>query len=438
MTVTHRQQQNPAPASTPSAGVPSATTRPTAPPPAPASPVPAAVFDAYPDLRLPSDFYGFADAFTDAEAESVLEGRRFFAAEVAPVADDHWERAEFPRHLIAPLGRIGVMGTEWESTRRFPSSALYQGWLALEMSRVDASVGTFVGVSSGLTMTSLTVCGSPEQQAEWMPRLASAEAVGAFGLTEPLSGSDAAKGLRTTATRRGDTWVLSGEKRWIGNATFADVVVVWARDTADDQVKGFLVTKGSPGFTATKIEGKTALRAVENADIVLDGVEVPEERRLPRAQSFKDTAEVLRLTRAGVAWQGIGVAVGAYEAALAYAITREQFGKPIASHQLVQDLLVRSIGDITASIAMCARLAALQDTGGTTDAQSSMAKSWVTSRMREVVARCREVCGGNGIVLETGVARFVADAEAIYSYEGTREMNTLIVGRAITGHAAFV
>ena len=415
-----------------------ATTAPTAPPPQPASPVPADVFGTHPELRLPSDLYGFAAGLTAQEAESVLALRSYLEAEVAPIADEYWERAEFPHQVIKPLADLGVMGTEWESTRRFASSALYQGWMALELSRVDASVGTFVGVTSGLAITSIAVCGSQEQKAEWMPKLATAEVVGAFGLTEPLSGSDAAKGLRTTATRRGETWVLNGAKRWIGNATFADVVVIWARDTEDGQVKGFLVTKGTPGFTATKIAGKTALRAVENADITLVDVEVPESRRMPDARSFKDTATVLRLTRAGVAWQAVGVAVGAYEAALAYAATREQFGKPIAAHQLVQDLLVRCVGDITASIALCARLAELQDAGTQTDAQSSMAKAWVTSRMREVVARCREVCGGNGIVLETGVARFVADAEAVYSYEGTREMNTLIVGRAITGHAAFV
>ena len=415
-----------------------ATTSPTAPPPQPASPVPSDVFETYPQLRLPSDLYGFAAGLTETEAESVLALRSYLEAEVAPIADEFWERAEFPHQVVKPLADLGVMGTEWESTRRFASSALYQGWMALELSRVDASVGTFVGVTSGLAITSIAVCGSEEQKAEWMPRLATAEVVGAFGLTEPLSGSDAAKGLRTTATRRGDVWVLNGAKRWIGNATFADVVVIWARDTDDGQVKGFLVTRGTPGFTATKIAGKTALRAVENADITLVDVEVPESRRMPDARSFKDTATVLRLTRAGVAWQAVGVAVGAYEAALAYAATREQFGKPIAAHQLVQDLLVRCVGDITASIALCARLAELQDAGTQTDAQSSMAKAWVTSRMREVVARCREVCGGNGIVLETGVARFVADAEAVYSYEGTREMNTLIVGRAITGHAAFV
>ena len=391
-----------------------------------------------PDLRLPSDFYGYADVLDPTEAAAVAALRDWLEREVRPIADDHWQREEFPTSVIAPLGALGMYGPHWEESRRFESSAVYRGWLALELSRVDASVGTFVGVTSGLAMGSIGVGGSPEQRARWLPRLATGELVGAFGLTEPTSGSDASRGLRTTATRTGDTWVLDGAKRWIGNATFADLVVIWARDTADDQVKGFVVEAGTPGFTATKIEGKIALRAVQNADIVLRGVRVPEEDRLARISSFRGTAEVLRLTRAEVAWQAVGVAMGAYEAALGYAKGREQFGRPIAAHQLVQDLLVRSLGDITASIGMCVRLSQLADAGTQSDAQSALAKAWVTSRTREVVARCREVCGGNGIVLETGVARYFADAEAIYSYEGTREMNTLIVGRAVTGHAAFV
>ncbi len=287
-------------------------------------------------------------------------------------------------------------------------------------------------------MNSIAVGGSDEQQQEWLPRMARGEVVGAFGLTEPLSGSDSARGLRTTARREGDTWVLDGEKRWIGNATFADVVVIWAKDVADEQVKGFLVTTDTPGFTATKIEDKIALRTVQNADIVLDGVRVPESRRLQRADSFRTTAAVLRLTRTEVAWQAIGIAIGAYEAALDYARERIQFGKPIAAHQMVQDLLVRSLMNITASIALCTQASAMQDQGVGADEHSAMAKAFATAKMRETVGWCREVQGGNGIVLDKGVARFFSDAEAIYSYEGTREVNTLIVGRAITGQAAFV
>ncbi|MCQ0012573.1 acyl-CoA dehydrogenase family protein [Actinomadura madurae] len=264
------------------------------------------------------------------------------------------------------------------------------------------------------------------------------EKIGAFALTEPEGGSDVALGLRTTARRDGDHWVLNGAKRWIGNATFADLTVVWARDEADDQVKGFVVARGTPGFTATRIENKIALRTVQNADIVLDGCRVPEADRLAGANTFKDTAAILRRTRSGVAWQAVGVMLAAYEIARDYAVEREQFGRPIAKFQLVQDLLVRMLGNATASLGMVVRLAQLQDGGLYRDEHSALAKAYCTTRMREVVGWARELMAGNGIVLDYGIGRFVADAEALYSYEGTREINTLIVGRAATGLGAFV
>lgn len=387
---------------------------------------------------LESDFYGFQQQLTEPERASIGALREYLEREVAPIADGYWARAEFPMQVIAPLAELGMYGPGIPLVRQFENSAVYRGWAALELGRVDASVATFIGVQSGLAMNSIAVAGSEEQQREWLPRMAAGELIGAFGLTEPLSGSDSARGLRTTARRDGDTWVLDGEKRWIGNATFADVVVIWAKDVADEQVKGFLVTTDTPGFTATKIEDKIALRGVQNADIVMQGVRVPESRRLQRADSFRSTAEVLRLTRTEVAWQAVGIAVGAYEAALSYARERIQFGKPIASHQLVQDLLVKSLSNITASIALCTQASAMQDAGVGGDEHSALAKAFATAKMRETVGWCREVQGGNGIVLDKGVARFFADAEAIYSYEGTREVNTLIVGRAITGQAAFV
>ena len=388
--------------------------------------------------HLAGDFYSFQDKLTDGERASIGRLREYFETEVRPIANDYWERAEFPMQVIPRLAELGVLGSFVPEVRQFENSAVYRGWAALEMGRVDASVATFVGVQSGLAMGAIDVGGSPEQRLEWLPKLADATVLGAFGLTEPYSGSDSARGLRTTARREGDTWVLNGAKRWIGNATFADVVVILAKDEGDGQVKGFLVDTASPGFSATKIEGKVALRAVQNADILLDDVQVPEERRLQRITSFRDVATVLRLTRCEVAWQAVGVSVGAYEAALAYAKERVQFGKPIVAHQLVQDLLVRSIANITTSIALCMRASELQDAGVQHDEHSALAKAVATQRMRETVGYAREILGGNGIVLDKGVAKFFADAEAIYSYEGTREMNTLIVGRALTGVQAFV
>jgi glutaryl-CoA dehydrogenase len=268
--------------------------------------------------------------------------------------------------------------------------------------------------------------------------MARIELVGAFGLTEPDSGSDVARGLRTTARRDGDSWVLNGQKKWIGNGSFADLVIIWAQDEETDRVLGFVVEKGTEGFSAVDLEDKIALRAVQNALITLEDVRVPEENRLQGANGFRDTATVLRMTRAGVAWSAVGCARGAYEHALRYATERTQFGKPIAGFQLVQDLLVRMLGNITASAALCARLSQLQDAGRMTDEQASLAKAFSTVRMRETVGWARELMGGNGILLEYNVGRYVADAEAIYSYEGTREVNTLIVGRAITGHGAIV
>jgi glutaryl-CoA dehydrogenase len=244
--------------------------------------------------------------------------------------------------------------------------------------------------------------------------------------------------MNTVAERSGDKWILNGAKRWIGNATFADITIVWARDKADEKVKGFIVRTDSPGFSAKKIEDKQSLRIVQNADITLVDVEVSEEDRLQNINSFRDLAVVLRLTRAGVAWQAVGNSIGAYEAAVAYSKERLQFGKPIGSFQLVQELLAQALGNITASIAMCMQVSRLLDEGRQTDAQSALAKAFVTSRARETVALCREALGGNGIVLEYGVAKPFADAEAIYTFEGTRQMNTLIVGKAITGFSAFV
>jgi glutaryl-CoA dehydrogenase len=387
---------------------------------------------------LVSDFLGYSAELTDLERGRLAELRAWLEAEVAPIADDYWERAEFPLHLQKPLAELGMLGLGFAETAAFENSAVFRGWAALEMGRVDAGIATWVGVQNGLALGAIGVCGSPEQRAEWLPRLASAEVIGAFGLTEPLSGSDSAQGLRTTARREGDEWVLNGSKRWIGNATFSDITVIWAKSEDDGQVKGFIVPTDSPGYAATKIERKQALRTVQNADIALTDVRVPESLRLQGANSFKDTAKVLRLTRAEVAWQAVGIAIGAYEAARAYATERIQFGKPIASHQLIQDLLVKSLGDITASLGMCVQVSKMLDAGVQRDEHSALAKAFCTARMRDVVARSREILGGNGIVLEHGVARHFADAEAIYSYEGTREVNTLIVGRAVTGVAAFV
>jgi glutaryl-CoA dehydrogenase len=308
----------------------------------------------------------------------------------------------------------------------------------MELARVDSSIATFYGVHSGLAMGSIYLGGSEEQKRKWLPPMARLEKVGCFGLTEPLVGSGAGGGLLTTAKREGNTWILNGQKRWIGNSPWCDLSIIWARDVDDNQVKGFIVeNKTTPGFSVEKIENKIALRVVQNGVITLDNCQVPEENRLQGDLSFRDTARVLRLTRQYVAWEAVGCSMGAYEHALRYAQTREQFGKPIASFQMVQDLLAKMLGNITASQCMVVRLAQLQDQGKLLDQHASLAKAFCTTRMRETVAWAREIFGGNGIVLDYNVARFFADAEALYSYEGTREMNSLIVGKAVSGFSAF-
>jgi alkylation response protein AidB-like acyl-CoA dehydrogenase len=389
-------------------------------------------------VPVTSDFYDL-EGLLDEEDRALLHRVRAFCDEqVAPIINEWWTRAKFPRQLIPEMAKLGIAGAQYSGYGCPGKSALLDGMIAMELSRGDPSIATFMGVHGGLAMGSVYLCGSEEQKDRWLPAMARMELIGAFGLTEPDSGSDVARGLRTTARRDGDEWVLDGQKKWIGNGSFADLVIIWAQDVETQRVHGFVVEQGTPGFSAVDLEDKIALRAVQNALITLDGVRVPEENRLQEAHSFRDTANVLRMTRASVAWSAVGCARGAYEHALAYARERSQFGRPIVRFQLVQDLLVRMLSNITASATLCARLSQLQDAGQMTDEQASMAKAFSTVRMRETVGWARELMGGNGILLEYDVGRYVADAEAIYSYEGTREVNTLIVGRAITGTGAIV
>lgn len=384
------------------------------------------------------DFYELSDKLTPEQRALQLKVRNFMETEVGPIVNDFWLRDEFPYDLIPKMGELRLAGITYEGYDCPNLPFLMEGVLAMEMARVDSSIATFFGVQSGLTMGSIYMCGSEEQKQEWLPAMNRMEKIGAFGLTEPEVGSGAAGGLTTTCKLTADGWVLNGQKKWIGNATFADVVVVWARNEADGEVKGFLVRKDNPGFKVEKIRGKMALRIVQNGLITLTNCVVEEKDRLPNANSFKDTANVLRMTRAGVAWMAVGCARGAYENALAYTQNRKQFGKPIASFQLIQNHLVEMISNLTAMQTLVFRLSELQDLGQLKDEHASLAKVFCTLRTRDIVRGAREVMGGNGILLDYNVARFVADAEAIYSYEGTKEINTLIVGRSITGFSAFV
>lgn len=397
---------------------------------------------AYEPPATNGDFYDIEGLLTEQERDAMRRVRTFMETEVEPVINDFWLRDTTPQDVLRAgfrdLDVLTLIYGEDLATRNANGSVL-EGLVTMEIARVDVSTATFFGVQSGLAMQSILVCGSEEQKAEWLPGLRTFDKIGAFGLTEPLVGSAISGGVATTARRDGDAWVLNGEKKWIGNAPFADVVVVWARDEADGQVKGFLVrAKENPGYAVETIRGKVALRAVENGHITLTDCRVPEADRLQKADSFRDTAEVLTLTRAGVAWQAVGCAMGAYEKSQRYATTRLQFGKPIASFQLIQEKLVHMLGNVTAMQTMCLRLSQLQDAGQMTDAQASLAKVFTAARCRDTVALARDLHGGNGILLENHVARYFCDTEAIYSYEGTNEINSLIVGRDVTGLSAFV
>jgi glutaryl-CoA dehydrogenase len=385
------------------------------------------------------DFYSVEEHLNPEEAAILKKLRTFMVEKVAPIITKYWAEDAFPFELLPEFKKLGIGGVGFHGYGCPGGSPLLATFLGMEMARVDASICTFFGVHSGLAMGSIYLGGSEEQKQRWLPAMARMDLIGCFGLTEPLVGSGVSKGLLTTAKREGDTWVLNGEKYWIGNSPWCDLSIIWAKDTADGQVKGFVVeNKTTPGFRVEKIEHKVSLRVVQNGHILMKDCRVPEANRLQGDMSFRDTARVLRMTRSLVATMATGIQMGAYEHALRYCQHRFQFGKPIASFQLIQQHLATMLANITASQCMVLQLARLQEQGKLQDQHASLAKAFTTVVMRDTVARAREVMGGNGIRLEEQVARFVADAEAIYSYEGTREVQTLIVGRAITGFSAFV
>jgi glutaryl-CoA dehydrogenase len=385
---------------------------------------------------LGTDYFRIADQLTAEERDYWRRTRDFVDGEILPVINGYWERAEFPWPLVEKLATLGIVGDGIDGYGCPAMSPLAAGLVHMELNRGDGSLGTFLGVQAGLAMRSIAMLGSEEQKRHWLPGLAALDKLGAFALTEPLHGSDSVA-LETSARRDGDRWILNGQKRWIGNGTIADVIVVWARDTADGHVKGFLVEKGAPGLAARRIEGKGSLRAVWQADIDLVDVAVPESGRLPGARTFKDTGAVLATTRNTVAWSALGHATAAYDAAMAYCRERKQFGKPLVSFQIVQERLVRMLADLCGMQLYCLRLARLIEEGALSDTIAALAKMHNTSRARHIIMEARDLLGGNGILLDYHVMRHLADIEAIHTYEGTETIQTLIVGRDITGVGAF-
>src|SRR6202451_2416962 len=385
------------------------------------------------------DFYQVTECLNDVERDILRKVRALMETRVAPVITKYWAEDSFPFELLPDLRDLSIAGLGYNGYGCSGGSTLLMGFIMMELARVDASIATFFGVHNGLAMGSIYLGGSEEQKQKWLPAMARMEKIGCFGLTEPLVGSGTGGGLTTTAKREGDTWILNGQKKWIGNATWCDISIIWARDLADNQVKGFIVeNKTTPGFKVEKIQNKIALKVVQNGLITMENCRISEENRLQVDTSFRDTAKVLRGTRYFVGWEATGCAMGAYENALKCAQERLQFGKPIGSFQLVQDLLSRMLANITAAQCLLVRLAQLEAEGKMTDSHAALSKAFCTSKCRETVAWARELLGGNGISADYNVARFFADAEALYTYEGTFQMQNLIVGKAITGLSAFV
>jgi glutaryl-CoA dehydrogenase len=385
---------------------------------------------------LATDYFFLREQLTREQYDLLRRVRVFVDDEVLPVIGGYWERAELPWPLIRRLGELGIVGEDIVGYGCPGFDPISCGLVQMELSRGDGSLGTFLGVQAGLAMKSIAELGSEEQKQRWLPAMARLEKLGAFALTEPAHGSDSVA-LETTAQRDGDSYVLNGAKRWIGNGSLADVVVVWARDVDDGQVHGYLVEKGTPGYEAQVIAGKGSLRAIWQAQIELDEVRVPADNLLPGARSFKDTARILAGTRSTCAWAALGHAVAAYDTALTYAKRREQFGRPLSSFQIIQDRLVKMLAEVCGMQLYCLQIGRLAERGQLSDTIAGLGKLNNTRKARVICADARDMLGGNGILLENHVIRHMVDVEAIHTFEGTETMQTLIVGRDITGVGAF-
>jgi glutaryl-CoA dehydrogenase len=386
------------------------------------------------------DCYLLEELLPDDARDVAARVRAFVDSDVLPVINDYWDRAEFPWPLVPKLAGLGIVGSTISGYGCPGLSRLAAGMVSVEISRGDGSVNTFLGVQSGLAMGTIHMLGSEEQKQRWLPSMATLDKIGAFALTEPDHGSDSVA-LETTVRRDGDAWVLNGAKRWIGNASIADVIVVWARDTDDGQVKAIVVEKDADGahpdgYTTELITGKIGKRAIWQPDVTLRDVRVPLDNKLAGAHSFRDASRVLTATRGGAAWEALGHAMASYEIAVSYAKTRRQFGRPIGSFQLVQAKLAEMLAEITGMQLYCFRMAQLQEQGRWTGTMASLAKMNHARKARQICLDARDILGGNGLLLENHVARHLTDVEVVHTYEGTDHIQTLLVGRDITGISA--
>lgn len=388
-----------------------------------------------------SDYFRLDDDLTSEEIAIRDKVRAFAEERVLPVINSYWEKAEFPEELLKPLANLGVIGTTIQGYGCPGMSRKAAGMVAREMARADGSLNTFLGIHSNLCMGALNLLGSAEQRERWLPPLARVEKTGAFALTEPEHGSDSVA-LETQARRDGDSWVLTGQKRWIGNGHCADVIVLFARNTEDGNVNAFVIEKDDDGqypqgYSPTVITGKVGKRAILQADIEITGMRIPHANRLEACRSFRDVSRVLQATRGGAAWEAVGHAMAAFEIAADYALSRLQFGKPIGSYQLVQSRLANMLSELTTMQLLCTRMAELADRGQLTNAQASMVKMATSQKGKWICNEARDLLGGNGLLLENHVVRHMTDMEVVSTYEGTDSMQALIVGRDITGISAF-
>lgn len=390
------------------------------------------------DVVTPLDV-DYLDAFGEATEEDRAhwDRGRAYGREVLERIDGHWDRAEYPLDLVARAGELDLLTDGLEVPGHAVMSPLAAGLVAMEISRADGSMAAAAAVQGGLVLRALVHCASPEQKERYLEPVARGTLPGGFALTEPLHGSDSVS-LETSARPDGaGGWVLNGAKKWIGNGAAGGITIVWARDTEDGQVKGFVVEQSTPGYEAEVITGKGALRAIHQAEITLTDVRVGDDARLPGVATFKDAARVLVATRVNVGWSALGHATAMFEAALAYARQREQFGKPLGAHQMVQERLAQMLDEVTAMQTRCVAVARLQAAGRLRDEQASLLKYACTRGARRVAQIARDMLGGNGILLEHRVMRHFADVEALHTYEGTESVQALILGRDLTGMSAF-
>lgn len=379
-----------------------------------------------------ADLMHVVELLPPPERERYARIREFLQASVRQASVEYWNREEFPFGLLADMGRHGLGALQVDG-----SSALFKGLMYVEMARADVSLSALAGIHNELIVGMVGQLGSDEQRRRWLPGLRNFAQLGAFALTEPGHGSDISRGLEASARRAGTEWILNGEKRWIGAGTIADFALVWARDEADQAIKGFIVETDRPGYSATKISNKIGLRIMQNADIVLEDVRIPAGNLLPGAADFASANGLLRDSRAWAGWQAAGIQLAAFDVAREYALERRQFGRPLAGFQLVQQQLADILGNASASLSLMVQLARIQADGTLEMAQAAMAKATTTRLARSSVAMGRSLLGGNGISSDYEMAKLFGDAEILYTYEGSYEINSLLVGRAVTGISAF-